>query len=88
MIDQPKIDKGVPLPQAGTGHRHSGFNLRALLRSMEIGDSFVMPAAKGVTPQHLQRRVLSSVQSLKPLQFSCRIMLENGTRVVRVWRTK
>lgn len=90
-----KIDKGVPMPPKFMGvGRPRGFGLMATAAErMEVGDSFIYPAAaKGL--QATQRRASAWVANWKRPKnvargkvFDVRTVMEGGERVVRIWRT-
>jgi hypothetical protein len=67
-----KIEKGIPLPERGG--RKGG--LSDAVRSMDIGDSFVLPLAKRNGLAHLAVRLGVKLATRK-----------EGADKVRVWRT-
>lgn len=73
-----KIKKDVPLPP-----RHEGWT--ELLRGMEIGDSFFVPAA---TPQDRNKltATCSSLARRLGLKVSVRKRTDRGIVGLRVWR--
>lgn len=69
------VERGVPLPTAG---RNRGAGLSHAMRSMEVGDSFVVESAK-------TRNVICSLaRTMPPRKFATRVQ-PDGT--FRVWRT-
>lgn len=81
-----KIDKGIPVPVApGRGnHGHGG---AGALRAMEVGDSFLYPAATGkMSTLSNASRHGSTLGKALGRKFACRTVTENGQKVVRVWR--
>jgi hypothetical protein len=74
-----KIDKGIPLPSRGESNRR-GAGSKYPWRSMEVGDSFLIPSDD---PKKLQRRMYQNYRRYKPMKFETR-MVEGG---VRIWRT-
>lgn len=73
-----KIDKGVPLPGARS------INGKYPLAKMEVGDSFAVPCAAG--NQATLRRAVSAWCARHSVKMAARAVMENGERVIRVWR--
>jgi hypothetical protein len=78
------IDKGVPMPD-GPGLASRSRYPWAL---MEIGDSFLVPI--NGRPLRAVRQSIRGNMSLQHKRtshrYACRTVVENGERVVRVWR--
>lgn len=81
------IDKGVPMPKAGSGRRKNGGRKPLYpLRSMEVGDSFAVVVHADRGAHRTQRGLTKCAHALPDRKFSTRQVEENGVRVVRVWR--
>jgi hypothetical protein len=80
------IDKGIPIPTPrGRGRRHSGMTLA--MKTMDVGDSFIYPADGRKTPPiNVAGRQARYVAASTGRKFVCRTVIENGQKVVRVWR--
>lgn len=79
-----KIEKDIPIPSKVAGRPWQWpFPL------MEIGDSFAAPFKKKETSTQALRRV-DYIYAGRALdrKFSARTLVENGKKVVRIWRTK
>ena len=68
----PRIEKGVPLPEK------QGEGFTALLRKMQIGDSFLVTAYQGSSIRTMFYR-------MRPLRFKSRIL---GDGNMRIWRVE
>lgn len=83
-----KIDKGIPLaPRRGGKAGGRPATSKYPFAKMEIGDSFIAPAAD--TVERAERRASAAAFSYKKRangSFAIRTIEENGQRVVRVWR--
>jgi len=75
-FDQPRIERGVPLPRAQRGGTRDA--ITQALDTMDIGDSFAMPPAI----KHPGARVSLANIRLKPKRFARR---KRGGEF-RVWR--
>ena len=65
------ISKGIPTPQRG--------RTKYPFRNMQLGDSFFAPGATVIGIHGCARRH-------RPMRFTCRTVVEDGTPGVRVWR--
>ena len=81
MTDQPKIEKGIPIPPRGD---LKGRGRKSVFWDMEIGDSAFFPgkAHDGVSNAY------SYVRKRTGAKFEARTVTENGVKGIRVWRTK
>lgn len=70
-----KVDKGIPIPPANSKGRVYP------LDTMDVGDSFAVPLAKSTS-------VLSMASRLRAKKFASRRLIENDTKVLRIWRTE
>lgn len=83
-MSAPVIEKGIPIPlRERGGGRPWGWPFR----EMEIGDSFATPFKDGETSTRALRRV-DYIYAGRRLgrKYTGRTLVENGVRVVRVWR--
>ncbi len=78
--ERPQIDKGVPMPKPRGGGRAPKWPVR----DMQIGDSFFVP---NKTAANMSGVVNYARSMNKGWKFGMRIMIENGVKGVRVWRT-
>lgn len=77
-----KIEKGVPIP---IGYSSRSDSITALLRSMEVGDSFFKVSD---SPARLQVAITSCKRHVgEGKVFVTRTREENGVKGIRVWRT-
>jgi len=68
-----EVESGIPIPKGG--RRHSWpFN------TMDVGQSFAVPVKKAPTPKSMMGRYGDK-------KFTSRTIVENGTKVCRIWRT-
>ncbi len=80
-----QIESGIPLPPAKAG-RPAISGVSVALRAAEVGQSFVAPPhALGV--RHARLAAARAAAHVKGKKFATRVVVENGERVVRVWRT-
>ena len=68
----PTIEKGIEIPSRNVDARYP-------FKDMEVGDSFFTTS----TPQSY---VSLNTRVLRPKKFSCRTVVENGIRGLRIWR--
>lgn len=75
MKEEPIIEKGIPLPGPGRGHKRGTWDF---MHDMEVGDSFEIPAPlKSACLAHTRTKVCGDKQ------FASRMM---GKDVYRIWR--
>ncbi len=78
-----KIEANIPLPagfEPGARHRKYPYS------TMAVGESFLYPLhANGIT--YTQANAAGAARRHLGKTFVTRIVVENGERVVRVWRT-
>lgn len=67
-----QIEKGVPIPQKQLDTKYP-------FRSMDIGDSFF---TTGTPASYISLHT----RLLRPKRFSCRTVIENGVKGLRIWR--
>lgn len=79
------IDKGIPIPPIQRG-RKRGPNFLPW-RHMQVGDSFVFPCPGG-DPGAIAGRASSEAGRRMRAKFTSRSVVEDGVRVIRVWRVK
>jgi hypothetical protein len=57
------------------------------MKTMDVGDSFIYPADGRKTPPiNVAGRQARYVAARTNRKFACRTVIENGQKVVRVWR--
>jgi hypothetical protein len=76
-----QIDKGVPIPAIGS--RGGKPNLTALIRSLEVGDSFFIT---GKSLGLINSTAYQARISTPGLKITQRTITENGVEGIRVWR--
>lgn len=79
------IDKGIPIPRPGQGKGTPAGPVRTAMDALAVGESFLAPIISH-DPRKTQVYTGRTGQNLKPKKFSTRQIIENGRRVVRVWR--
>lgn len=74
-----QVDKGIAIPE----------RMKYPFMSMDVGDSFAVKADGEKDSRRLQRSVVSYAYRFKKLgmAFTSRQLIENGSHVIRVWRT-
>ncbi len=68
----PTVEKGIEIPSRNVDAKYP-------FRDMDVGDSFFTIS----TPQSY---VSLHTRVLRPKKFSCRTVVENGIRGLRIWR--
>jgi hypothetical protein len=74
----PELRKDIPIPEDGSRVKRYPFS------QMAVGESFAAPAGK-------RRSLLTSAQYYKRRygkEFTVRQRIEDGVKVIRVWRTQ
>ena len=72
------VTKDIPF----IGSKSQGGRARIYpLAEMEVGDSFALPKEEATRVS-----AAMSYRGLKPKRFARRMVIENGVKVVRVWR--
>lgn len=66
------IEKGIPIPQRKMDAKYP-------FKEMEVGDSFF---TTGTPASYISLHT----RLLKPKKFSCRTVVENGVKGLRIWR--
>lgn len=79
--EQPKIDKGIPIPPMARAGRKG----RWPFEQMQPGDSFFVPGKKA---QDMAGTVFYVRMKNPGWKFSMRMLEENGVKGTRIWRTK
>ena len=73
--DEVKVDKGVPLPKSGKGVPKYPWD------DLKVGDSFIIKKCSRVSIAY--RNGLGNGK-----KFVSRTVVENGKKVIRVWRVE
>ena len=66
------IEKGIPIPQRKIDAKYP-------FREMQVGDSFF---TSGTPASYFSLHI----RLLRPKKFSCRTVVENGVKGLRIWR--
>ncbi len=75
-----QIDKDIPLPPLSIGVRRKHHDLYALIESMQVGDSFLVP-------ERLLYRGVFSNKHLLEKRYSIKLSQRKTSEGLRVWRT-
>ena len=78
-MDEYKIETSVPVP----GHKGTGRKATYPLLAMNVGESFVVPFNLGGQLRHTAYKHASHHKR----KYTIRVVIENGVKIVRCWRT-
>ena len=81
-----KIEKGIPVPPQTSGRKRI-----YPFHEMEVGDSFSVAVDADQNIEHRRKGIKACADRLKPttgMEFMCRLVVEDGQKVIRCWRTK
>jgi hypothetical protein len=83
-----QIDSGVPIPKRNVGRRRGPYKYPWL--DMARGQSFVFPGDTTDWEAYRDRAQGGTAQAGKRYgrKFKTRAVVENGQRVIRIWRTE
>jgi hypothetical protein len=79
------IDHGIPLPPKQPRNREPGKRGRFAYpwKSLKVSDSFPFPH-----DMHSAARTIWDRRKFDPREYEARYVVENGLRIVRIWRVK
>ena len=77
-----EIQKGIPITNRKFGGRSE---VGIAVRAMGVGDSFVLPISE---TSKMRGGALAYWKATTGRKFKTRIVIENGVKLIRVWRTE